>query len=76
MEVGDRVKIRENIQKGYKTDPRCYINECMVRLGGKFTFIESVYTSIEGTKFYRVKIDHGAWSWTDKMLVQFTQRTE
>lgn len=76
MTLGDEVIIRPDIEVGFGIDNDCYINECMESLRGRKAKIEGVHTRFEGSYTYRLSIDHGAWVWTDKMLLPIKQRTE
>lgn len=76
MTLGDEVIIRPDIEVGHGIDNGCYINEDMKSLCGKKAKIKGVYTRFDGRCMYRLSIDHGAWEWTDKMLIPAKQRTE
>lgn len=76
MTLGDEVIIRPDIEVGHGIDNGCYINEDMKSLRGKKAKIKGVYTRFDGRCTYRLSIDHGAWEWTDKMLIPAKQRTE
>lgn len=76
MTLGDEVIIRPDIEVGYGIDNGCYINEYMESLRGRKAKIEGVHTRFDGSHTYQLSIDHGAWVWTDKMLLPIKQRTE
>lgn len=76
MALGDEVIIRPDIEVGYGIDNGWYINEYMESLRGRKAKIKGIYTSFGGSHTYRLSIDHGAWVWTDKMLIPAKQRTE
>lgn len=76
MILGDEVVIRPDIEVGYGIDNGCYINDYMESLRGRKAKIEGVHTRLDGSHTYRLSIDHGAWVWTDKMLIPAKQRTE
>lgn len=74
--LGDEVIIRPDIEVGYGIDNGWYINEDMESLRGEKAKIKGIYTFSNGRYTYRLSIDHGAWVWTDKMLIPAKQRTE
>lgn len=76
MTLGDEVIIRPDIEIGYGIDASCYINAYMKSLCGRKAKIEGVCARFYGKCTYRLSIDHGAWVWTDKMLIPAKQRTE
>ena len=76
MTVGDKVIIRPDIEIGYGIDKGCYINGYMKSLRGRKAKIQSIYTYLDGRYAYRLSVDQGAWTWTDKMLIPAEQRTE
>lgn len=76
MTLGDEVIIRPDIEVGHGIDNCCYINEDMKSLRGKKAKIKGIYAYLDGRRTYRLSIDHGAWEWTDKMLIPAKQRTE
>lgn len=76
MTLGDEVIIRPDIEVGLGIDNCCYINEDMKSLRGKKAKIEGICACFDGRCTYRLSIDHGAWVWTDKMLIPAKQRTE
>ena len=76
MTVGDEVIIRPDIEVGYCIDKDCYINGYMESLRGRKAKIKGIYTYPSGRCTYWLSIDHGAWEWTDKMLIPAEQRTE
>lgn len=76
MTLGDEVIIRPDIEIGYGIDEDCYINGYMKSLRGRKAKIKGIYTYHDGRHTYRLSVDHGAWAWTDKMLIPVKQRTE
>lgn len=76
MTLGDKVIIRPDIEIGYGIDKSCYINRHMKSLRGRKAKIQSIYTYLDGRYAYRLSVDQGAWTWTDKMLIPAKQRTE
>lgn len=76
MTLGDEVIIRPDIEVGYGIDNSCYINEYMESLRGRKAKTKGIYTFFDGRYTYQLSIDHGAWAWTDKMLIPAKQRTE
>lgn len=68
--------IRPDIEVGYGIDKGWYINGYMKTLRGRKAKIEGIYTYTDGRYAYRLSVDQGAWTWTDKMLIPVKQRAE
>lgn len=75
MHIGQKVRIREDLSVGHKIDPDLYVNEDMVQYAGCFTYIEEVgYCGVD--EWLTVDVDDMTWTWSKKMLIPITQRTE
>jgi len=60
--VGDKVKIRKDLEEGVQYGSEWFTN-LMCKLRGKETTITKVLS-----KFYTLKVDDGMWSWSEEML--------
>lgn len=68
FDVGDKVRIKKNLKKGYIRDGT-YVNDDMLKFCGMTTTIRNLLNA-PSTYDYKLNIDEhdGYWSWSDDML--------
>lgn len=66
--VGDAVKIRDDLKRGFKGYGEVYVTLEMSNMSGNVFHIKKVTESDEGFRRYTLKEDPYSWCWTDDMF--------
>ncbi len=66
--VGDAVKIRDDLERGFKGHGEVYVTLEMSNMSGNVFHIKKVTESDEGFTRYTLKEDPYSWNWTDDMF--------
>lgn len=67
FKVGDRVRVKQDLQIGQGKPDKATVVESMLRHAGKTTIITDTYKDFG----YCVDCDNGEWAWTSEMLEPF-----